>query len=133
MFFKTVALKNFAIFTGNNFMKKKFQHRCFSLNMVAASGHLHLLFLSFPISPFRSSHRKRSIKKLFLMFWNIHKKRPWSLFFIKYRAEAYIFIKKRLQHRCFPVDIATFLRTYLFWRKSANGYFSPFVILFVHQ
>ena len=32
------------------------------------------------------------------------------------------FIKKRLQHRCFPVHIAKFLRN-LFWRLSGNGCF----------
>ena len=34
------------------------------------------------------------------------------------------FIKKRLQSRCFPVNVAKFLRTAtLFWRNSANDYF----------
>ena len=32
------------------------------------------------------------------------------------------FIKERLQHRCFPVHIAKFLRN-LFWRLSGNGCF----------
>ena len=89
MFLKIVALKKFAIFTGkhlywNNFMKKRLQHRCFSLNIanflrkgffyraspVAASGHLcyflSLLFLAFSISPLRSSYRKCSIRKAVL-------------------------------------------------------------------
>ena len=34
----------------------------------------------------------------------------WSLFLIKLQT----FIKKRLQHRCFPVNIAKFLRTLFF-------------------
>ena len=35
----------------------------------------------------------------------------WSLFLIKTRAHACNFIKNRLQHRLFPVNKATFLRT----------------------
>ena len=35
----------------------------------------------------------------------------WSLFSIN--LQAYNFIKKRLQHRCFPVNITKFLRTSL--------------------
>ena len=34
----------------------------------------------------------------------------WSLFLTKLQAHACNFIKKRLQHRCFPVNIAKFLR-----------------------
>ena len=45
---------------------------------VAASGHSHyflsLLFLTFSISPFRSSHQNCSIKKAVLKVLNIHKK-----------------------------------------------------------
>ena len=58
MFFTTVALKNFAIFTGK---------------------HLY-----------------------------------WSLFLIKLKAKAYKSIKKRLQHRYFPVNIRKCLRTAFF-------------------
>ena len=35
----------------------------------------------------------------------------WSLFFNKMQAFSRNFIKKKLQHRCFPVNIAKFLRT----------------------
>ena len=59
---------------------------------VAAPGHLHyflsLLFLTFSISPFISSHKNCSIKKLFLKFCNIPRETPTlSLFLIKFRAE----------------------------------------------
>ena len=47
---------------------------------VAASGHLHyflsLLFFTFYIFPFRSSHRKCSIKKAVLIILNILRKTP---------------------------------------------------------
>ena len=33
----------------------------------------------------------------------------WSLFLIKYQARNPATLLKRLQHRCFPVNIATFL------------------------
>ena len=88
IFLKTGVLEDFAIFTGkhlcwNNFMKKTpiqvfFFEYCkifktsffYRAPLVAASGHLHyfliLLFLTFSISLFRSSHWKCSTKKLFL-------------------------------------------------------------------
>ena len=48
-----------------------------------------------------------------LKFRNIHKKTPVleSLFNKVVGREACNFIKKRLQHRCFPMNIAKFLRT----------------------
>ena len=55
--------------------KKSFFYRA---SPVAASGHLHyflsLLFLTFSISPFRSSLRKCSMKKSVLKVFNIHRK-----------------------------------------------------------
>ena len=88
----------------------------------------------------RSSHRRWSIKKLFIIFtgrhlcWslfikvadlktpthvfsceyrNIHRKTPVlkSLFNKVAGLKACNFIKKRLQRRCFPANIAKFLRT----------------------
>ena len=57
--------------------KKSFFYRA---SPVAASGHLHyflsLLFLTFSISPFRSSHQKCSIKKAVLKVLNIQRKTP---------------------------------------------------------
>ena len=44
--------------------------------------------------------------------------------------KAWNFIKKRPQDRCFPVNIAKFLRLYLFWKLSWNGSF--LMILMVH-
>ena len=44
-----------------------------------------------------------------------------SLFLIK--LQAFKFVKKRLQHRSFPVNIAKFLRTFLYKTPVANfGY-----------
>ena len=57
--------------------KKSFFYRA---SLVAASGHLHyfvsLLFLTFPISPFRRNHLKCSIKKAVFKVLNIHVKPP---------------------------------------------------------
>ena len=57
--------------------KESFFYRAFP---VAASGHLDyilsLLFLTFSISPFRSSHQKCSIKKAVLKVLNIQRKTP---------------------------------------------------------
>ena len=51
-----------------------------------------------------------------LKFHNIHRKTPVSesLFHKVAGLKAYNFNKKRLLQRCFPVNIAKFLRTALF-------------------
>ena len=58
-----------------------------------------------------SSHRRSSVKKdafkNFIKF--IGKYLCWSLFFNKLRPAT--LLKKRLKHRCFPVNFVTFLRT----------------------
>ena len=61
-------------------------------------------------SAYRSSHYSDSIKKAVR---NIHRKMPLleSLFNKVAGLLACNFIKKRLQHRCFPVNVAKFLRT----------------------
>ena len=62
----------------------------------------------------RSSHRRCSIKKSCSeKFCNIHRKILVSepLFNKVTGLQAYKFIKKRLQRRCFPVKIGKFLRT----------------------
>ena len=61
----------------------------------------------------RSSHRRCSIKKsCSKKFRNIHRKTPVleSLFNKVAELKACKFIKKKLQRRCFPVNIAKFLR-----------------------
>ena len=62
------------------------------------------------IIPFRSSHRtcfiKKAVLKNFAIFTGKHLCR--NLFLIKLRAPCN-FIKKRFQHRCFPVNIAKLL------------------------
>ena len=52
---------------------------------------------------------------------NIHRKTPVleSLFNKVARLEAYKFMKKRLQRRCFPVNIANFLSK--FYLKNTTG------------
>ena len=61
----------------------------------------------------RSSHLRCSMKKLFLKFCNIYRKTPVleSLFDEVAGLKTCNFIKKRLQHRCFSVNILKFLRT----------------------
>ena len=60
---------------------------------------------------FRSSRWRCSVKKAVLKNVAIFTAIDlcWSLFLIK--SQAWDFIEKRLQHRCFPVNIAKFLRT----------------------
>ena len=51
---------------------------------------------------------KISVLKNFAIFTGNHP--CWSLFLIKLQ-DAYNFIKRRLQQRCFPANIAKFLKT----------------------
>ena len=63
---------------------------------------------------FRSSHQRCSIIKAVLKNFAIitGKHLCWSFFLIKLLAfRPATLLKKRLQHRCFPVDIVKFLRT----------------------
>ena len=55
---------------------------------------------------------------------NIHRKTPVleSLISKVASLEAYKFIKKRLQHRCLPVNIANFLRNF-YLKNTAGGCF----------
>ena len=61
----------------------------------------------------RDSHRRCSIKKLFIKLSQYSQGNNCVrvLFFNKRGIQACNFIKKRLQHRCFPVNIETILRT----------------------
>ena len=57
---------------------------------------------------------KTGVFKNFAIFTG--KKLCWSLFFIKFQDWRLTFLfKKRLQRRCFSVDIASFLRTAFFF------------------
>ena len=60
----------------------------------------------------RSSHRRCSIKKLFLKISQYPQETPVleSLFKKVAGLQACNFIKKRSQHRCFPMNIAKLLR-----------------------
>ena len=60
----------------------------------------------------RSSNQRFSIRKLLIRFSNILRKTLVfeSLFNEVAGLQACNFIKKKLQHRCFPVNIAKFLR-----------------------
>ena len=66
---------------------------------------------------FRSSHRrcsaKKGILKNFTKFTGKHL--CWSLFLIKFHP--WKFIKKRLQHRCFPVKFAKILSAIFFYKN----------------
>ena len=65
------------------------------------------------ITTIRTSRSQMFFEIGVLKVCNIHRKTPVleSLFSKVASLEAYKFIKKRLQHRCFPVNIANFLRT----------------------
>ena len=63
----------------------------------------------------RSSHQRCSIKKAVLKNFAIFLRKHlfWSLFLIKLQTFRSTTLIKRLQHRCFPVNIANFLKPIL--------------------
>ena len=71
----------------------------------------------------RSSHRRYSVKKVFLKISQISQENTCAGLFLNKAAalQACNLIKKRLQHRCFPVKFAKFLRRPI-WRTSANDW-----------
>ena len=66
--------------------------------------------------PFRTSHRRCSIKKVFLKILQISQENTFvGVSFNKVVGlKACNFIKKRLQHKCFPVNNVKFFRTAYF-------------------
>ena len=61
------------------------------------------------------------LKKVFLVIWQNSRKTP----------EACNFIKKRLWHRCFPVNFATFLRSPFL--QNTSGRLLLFYLIIRHQ
>ena len=65
----------------------------------------------------RSNHQRYSMKKVVLKNFAIiiGKHLFWTLFFVKLQGlNGFNFIKKRLQHRCFLINIAKFLTNIYF-------------------
>ena len=61
---------------------------------------------------YRSSRRRCSVKKVFLKVSQVSQKTPvLESLFNKVTGFQVNYIKKRIQHRCFPVNNAKFLRT----------------------
>ena len=88
-------------------LKKRLWHRCFPVN-----------FVKFLRTPFFTEHRRWLLLKVATG--------GWCLVFVSLLNEvgglkACNFIKKGLQHMCFTVNIAKFLRTLVFEELSANG------------
>ena len=82
---------------------------------------------------FRNSHQRCSVKidvlKNFANFTGKHL--FWSLFLIVADLKACSFIKKRLQHRCFPVKFHKFLKTHILKneRTTSSVSFSSWISL----
>ena len=73
------------------------------------------------ITPIKCSRLKMFFEIVVLKACNIHRKTPvlQSLFSKVASLETCNFINKGLQHRCFPVNIAKFLRK--FYLKNTTG------------
>ena len=84
----------------------------FNLSVPLFKPSLFRVVLFFNISIYESSHRCSVTKSVLKNFANFPKKHLFlSLFLVKLQAEACNFIKKKLQHSCFPVKFAKFLKT----------------------
>ena len=88
---------------------------------------------SFQLICYKSSHPKSSIKKIvlknFTKFTGKHQCK--SLFFNKVAGlRLATLFKKRLRHRCFPVNFRKFLRT-LFVQNTSGGCF--YCSHFIHE
>ena len=82
----------------------------------------YVFFTSYVICSCRKRFKRNSQKQPFI---NVRKKHLCSsLFLIKLRAwgPAFLF-KKRFLHRCFPVNIAKFLRTVFLWNTFCSSHF----------
>ena len=84
---------------------------------VAASGHLYyflsLLFFTFSIFPFRSSHRKFSIRKAVLIILNILRKIPPLESLFK-KVHACNFIKKETLAQVFSCEFCKISKNIFF-------------------
>ena len=81
------------------------------LNFKRSNHHFYCIFPALCFS--KSRHRRCSVKNVFLKISQYSKKNTCvGVFFNKVAGlKTCNFIKKRLQHSCFPVIIAKFLRT----------------------
>ena len=141
MFFKVGVLKNFAILgpLSNKFADLLFQ-KIYAWLLLGFRGSKYVFSAEFGIWYFpdsrtgfcsgllwkyelnlRSIHWSCSVKKGVLRnFANFTGKQLWWSLFLT-GLKACNFIKKRLQHRCFPLEFKKFLRTPNL--KSENDYF----------
>ena len=101
---------------------------------IISSGYLEVIFLSsleYCVSGYWKEICGSSCSQLFSkigvlkIFYNIHRKKPAveSLFHKVAGLEVCDLIRKRFQHRCFPVNIAKFLRTAFFTERLVSGCF----------
>ena len=171
MFFKIDILKstNFTIFTGkylcwslffdkvaglslSNFIKKRLQRRCFSLNIAKLLTGFFIEYLQWLLSeitsypshesrsnlilnistsmfPFRNSRPEAFCKKLLRNFAKFTEKRLCQSLFCNKVAglRAANLLTKRLWHRCFPANFVKFLRT-LFLTEHPRLLFLSFVV-----
>ena len=98
----------FLFLLSNTFVTEIGCVRCFSSHLSSLSIYDHQRLVTLYL--FQNSHQRSSIKKAFPKSFAIFtgKQLYWSLFLIKVRQDSN-FIKYRLQHRFFPVNIVKFL------------------------
>ena len=97
---------------------------------------LFLMFLicysSYMIPPCRISRPKVFCKKMFFIISQISQESTCANLFLNKVADLRpaTLLKKRLWHRCFPVNITKFLRTF-FYRTPLDDCFCPCINPFV--
>ena len=104
----SLSLKNTGLFQRYIYMEKPEITHNLVITVKLVLNLLSYLFL------FRSSHRRYSVKKGVLKnFRKTHRKTPVLASFLNKVAglRPSTLLKKRPQHRCFPVNFAKFLRT----------------------
>ena len=87
--------KTFRMLAEKHFFKSTSCHGSLSIPLESTIGSIHLRPM------YRNSHRRSSVKKGFL----------------KHFAESLNVFKKRLQNRCFPVNVAKCLKTFFFFTE----------------
>ena len=128
MFFKISVFKNYAIFTGKQMRSSLFLIKlqaCSFMNISSSNVTFKIETITKSIIGLTNLCYKFIQKQPFTMFFKINVLKNFaiftgkkttleSLFYKLAGLQAWNFFKKRLQHNCFSVKIAKFLRIALF-------------------
>ena len=134
-YFKIALFRLLSDFSSETFCINEFSHRLFFSTIHYFAEYLPAASLSFNYLIFRSSRPyvfcKNGVLRNFAKFTGKHLCQ--SLYFNKVAGlRPATLLKKRLWHRCFPVNFVKFLRN-LFLQNTSGGCFSIIVQFFVNN